>query len=91
MATLPVHKQIISSKDILSYSEKITESGQKEKHSEYDPLLQGQHKEAMEGFERIYLKALVKRHQGNVTKAAKAAGIHSVTLHRKLTKLGIRE
>ncbi len=91
MATLPVQKQIISSKDILGYADKINKARQKENDSEFDPLLKSSHKEAMEGFERLYLKALVKRHQGNVTKAAKAAGIHAVTLHRKLTKLGIRE
>ncbi len=91
MATLPAQKQVITAKDILGYADKIKKAKQKEKSSDLEPLLRGGHKEAMEGFEKLYLKTLLERHQGNVTKAAKAAGIHSVTLHRKLTKLGIRD
>lgn len=91
VATLPAQKQIITSRDILDYADKIKKAHHKEKDSDFGPLMHSKLKEAMEGFERLYLKELLKRHQGNVTRAAKSAGIHPVTLHRKLTKLGIRE
>jgi DNA-binding NtrC family response regulator len=45
------------------------------------------YKEAMSDLEKTYLKALLEKHHGNLAKAARYAGIHPVTLHRKLKKL----
>ena len=45
----------------------------------------------MSNLEKSYLETVLIRHQGNVAKAAKALGIHQVTLHRKLQKLGIEK
>jgi DNA-binding NtrC family response regulator len=41
-------------------------------------------------FERAYLEALLEAHGGNVTVAAKAAGIDRVYLHRLLARAGLR-
>jgi DNA-binding NtrC family response regulator len=40
----------------------------------------------IEAFEREYVRALLDRHEGNVSKAARAAGIDRVYLHRLLRK-----
>lgn len=40
----------------------------------------------IEAFEREYVRGLLERHEGNVSKAARAAGIDRVYLHRLLRK-----
>jgi two-component system, NtrC family, response regulator GlrR len=45
---------------------------------------------AVDEFERAYAAALVAHHQGNVPKAAEAAGFHRVYLYRLLKKHGIK-
>ena len=40
--------------------------------------------------ERVYLSDLLKRHDGNVSQAAKDAGIDRKTLHRLISKYGIK-
>ena len=37
-----------------------------------------------------YLGALLKRHDGNVSQAARAAGIDRKTFHRLINKYGVR-
>ena len=41
-------------------------------------------------FERSYLEALLAAHDGNVTAAARAAGVDRVHLHRLLSRAGLR-
>ena len=41
-------------------------------------------------FEREYLVQLLKRHDGNISQAAKSAGVDRKTIHRLLKKYGIR-
>ncbi len=43
----------------------------------------------IEAFEREYVRGLLDRHEGNVSKAARAAGIDRVYLHRLLRKYGL--
>ncbi len=50
------------------------------------PMIQS-YREACEAFEARYFKALLEANGGSVAKAARQAGIHPVTLHRKLRKL----
>lgn len=45
---------------------------------------------AIADFERSYLKQLLDHNQGNVSKAARAAGVDRVYLHRLLRRHGIR-
>jgi transcriptional regulator of acetoin/glycerol metabolism len=40
--------------------------------------------------EASYLRQLLDRHQGNISAAAKAAGIDRKTFHRLVTKHGVR-
>jgi DNA-binding NtrC family response regulator len=49
-------------------------------------LVDKNHREAMEDFEARYFQAILEMHGGNVAQAARHAGIHPVTLHRKLRK-----
>ena len=42
----------------------------------------------MEDFERGYLLALLETHRGNVSAAARAAGIHRNILHRMMARYG---
>jgi two-component system response regulator GlrR len=44
----------------------------------------------VEHFERDYLKQLLERHGGNVTQAAREAGVDRVYIHRLLRKYGIK-
>jgi transcriptional regulator of acetoin/glycerol metabolism len=41
-------------------------------------------------FERGYICSLLEAHRGNVSAAARAAGIHRNVLHRMMTRYGIR-
>jgi DNA-binding NtrC family response regulator len=45
---------------------------------------------ALDEFEREYARALLERHGGNVSQAARAAGLNRVYLHRLLRRHGIR-
>lgn len=44
----------------------------------------------IEAFERTYLKALLERNEGNISHAARDAGIDRKTIHRLLKKYGLR-
>jgi two-component system nitrogen regulation response regulator NtrX len=46
-------------------------------------------KDAREDFERRYILAALKRHRGNVTRAAEALQVERSNLHRKLKSYGI--
>ncbi|HEX6941019.1 MAG TPA: sigma-54 dependent transcriptional regulator [Longimicrobiales bacterium] len=46
--------------------------------------------QAIEAFERAYLEALLVRHDGNISEAARRAGIDRKTVHRMLKKYDIR-
>jgi two-component system response regulator GlrR len=45
---------------------------------------------AIAEFERVYLRALLARHNGNVSQAAREAGIDRVYLHRLIRRHGIK-
>jgi len=45
----------------------------------------------VEGFEREYIQALVKRHKGNLSAASRAAEIDRKHLRELLRKHGLRE
>jgi len=47
-------------------------------------------KSAREGFEAAYAKQLLRRHGGNVQKAARSAGLASGSLYKMLRRLGLR-
>src|SRR5262249_50326717 len=51
---------------------------------------QGTLEAARENFERAYLTDLLARCQGNVSEAARRAGLSRVSLYDKLRKLGLR-
>jgi transcriptional regulator with PAS, ATPase and Fis domain len=89
MAVLPPNKQTVMPKDILDYSAKVGRSGAENRRSNHDDLADRSYKNAMSEFEKTYLRAILEKHQGNVAKAARSAGIHPVTFHRKLRKLGL--
>jgi DNA-binding NtrC family response regulator len=44
---------------------------------------------AIEAFERTYLESLLERHEGNISSAAREAGIDRKTIHRLLAKHGL--
>ncbi|MFN3477345.1 MAG: sigma 54-interacting transcriptional regulator, partial [Candidatus Methylomirabilales bacterium] len=46
--------------------------------------------EKIQTFEREYLQELLKRYSGNISQAAKAAGVDRKTIHRLLKKHGLR-
>lgn len=46
--------------------------------------------EVIEAFERAYLEALLLRFDGNISQAAREAGIDRKTIHRLLNKYGLR-
>ena len=87
MATLPNTKRNITAHDILKYSEAIRKPRLQKNQIDLEVLSNQTHKQAMSKLEMMYLNALLEKHQGNVAKAARAAGIHPITLHRKLRKL----
>lgn len=85
-ATLPSVQNVITRKAILQYSEKIAGTLSR-KADPYDALAADQtYKEAMDAFEARYFQLLLEKHNGNVAQAARHAGIHPVTLHRKLRR-----
>src|SRR5690606_13296954 len=45
---------------------------------------------AIEAFERAYLEALLARHGGNISEAARHAGIDRKTIHRMLKKYDLQ-
>jgi DNA-binding NtrC family response regulator len=53
------------------------------------PLLDLPLKEARERFERLYIEHLLRRCQGNVSEAARRAGLGRATLNEKISKLAI--
>lgn len=55
----------------------------------WEPLFDRPFKEACDDFERIYLQALLARHHGKVSEAAKQAGLERTYLYRKLRVLSI--
>lgn len=85
-ATIPSGRSVVSSEIILRYSEKIRKALTPARKIASEPLEEQTYREAFENFEKRYLTDLLKRHGGNVAKAARHAGIHPVTLHRKLKK-----
>lgn len=88
MAILPSSTQTISDRDIFAYSDKIRRfAGESGSEQSISSLANLTHREAVEQFETTYLRAVLDAHDGNVTRAAKAADIHPVTFHRKLRKL----
>jgi len=87
MATLPNTKRSITAQDVLKYSEPIRKPRLKKNQIDLEELSCQTHKQAMAKLEMLYLNALLEKHQGNVAKAARASGIHPITLHRKLKKL----
>jgi DNA-binding NtrC family response regulator len=44
---------------------------------------------AVESFERAYLGELLRRHQGNLSRAARDAGLHRQSLQKQLRRLGL--
>ena len=59
-------------------------------NAESDPLpVNAPLKDAREDFERRYILTALKRHRGNVTRAAEALQIERSNLHRKLKSYGI--
>jgi two-component system response regulator HydG len=50
---------------------------------------EGTFRQAKAEFERAYFKDLLERTEGNITQAARLAGIHRATFHDKLHKLGL--
>jgi len=46
--------------------------------------------EAIAAFERTYLSAILAEHEGNISQAARSAGIDRKTVHRLLNKYGLR-
>ena len=90
-ATLPAGRSTITSDVILQYSEKIRKALTPARKIASEPLEEQTYREALENFEKRYLTDLLKGHGGNVAKAARHAGIHPVTLHRKLKKFRLNE
>ena len=59
--------------------------------SRQEDLWQLPYEEARAAFERKYLLDVLDRHEGNISQAAAAIGIHRQTLQYKLKQLGIRK
>jgi len=47
-------------------------------------------KDALREFEKIYIEMTSKKYQGNITRMAKALGIHRNTLHNRIKTLKIK-
>ena len=60
--------------------------------SAIDPTLSYDHarRRVIEDFERQYVEAVLRHHQGRVTQAARAAGIDRAYLHRLMRRHGVR-
>jgi len=89
MAMQPATAKEITASDILNYSKEIRPPHtEKTENNSFDLIILSTqpYKKAMVQLESIYLNALLDKHQGNVAKAARAAGMHPITLHRKLKK-----
>ncbi len=54
-------------------------------------VLSGAYREARRAFERDYMIDVLKRAEGNISRAADLAGIHRATFHAKLRQLGLGE
>jgi DNA-binding NtrC family response regulator len=54
-------------------------------------MLSGAYREARRAFEREYMLDVLKRAEGNISRAADLAGIHRATFHAKLHRLGLSE
>lgn len=52
-------------------------------------LLVDDYRQAKRSFKRIWLEALLRRHQGNLSAAARSAGINRATIHDMVTELGV--
>lgn len=48
-------------------------------------------KEILERFERRYLQALLEEHSGNISAAARAAGMERLSIYKALDRLGLRK
>jgi DNA-binding NtrC family response regulator len=46
--------------------------------------------EAVSAFERAFLSAALERHGGNLSRTARALGLHRQSLQKMLTRLGVR-
>jgi len=53
--------------------------------------LRGEREKFVARFEREYLEKLLAAHDGNVSKAARTAGVDRIHLYRLLWKAGLRE
>lgn len=91
LATMPVTQDTIRAKDLENYSERIKAAGFEDGGDGIGDLSSLQYKEALAKLEKMYLNSLLRKSQGNVAMAARAAGIHPITFHRKLQKLGIKK
>jgi transcriptional regulator with PAS, ATPase and Fis domain len=45
----------------------------------------------VEAFERDFISRALRRHQGNITRAAAEMGLHRQQLQQKIRELGLRE
>jgi DNA-binding NtrC family response regulator len=90
LAILPARRKVISGSDLVNYSAKLSGSFEGG-WSDLKTAAGMTYEEAQAVFEKSYFKHLLKHHRGNVAQAARAAGIHAVTLHRKLKKLGLKK
>jgi len=91
-ATLPPGQNVITQKEIFHYSNKISTAlapkASRSQTATAEPFPVNQnYRKAFEAFEIRYFKAILGMHGGNVARAARHAGIHPVTLHRKLLRL----
>ncbi|MFH0960938.1 MAG: sigma-54 dependent transcriptional regulator [Pseudomonadota bacterium] len=89
VAMLSPKKAMISPKDILNHSTRIEKALTQKHQTGCESMKDQDYKQAFREFEALYFRTILEKHQGNVTRAARTAGIHAVTLHRKLRKLGI--
>jgi DNA-binding NtrC family response regulator len=48
-------------------------------------------KDAMREFEKIYVETALKKYQGNMTRTAKALGVHRNTLRNRINFLKIKK
>jgi DNA-binding NtrC family response regulator len=89
-AVLPKNRNIIACEDVLQYSGKIREDLTLPDQVSIVDFNEQSYKDALNTFEKKYLTELLKKHGGNVAKAARHAGIHEVTFHRKINKFKLK-